>query len=178
MNSEINLISNNDAASIKEQKRLKTVRYAAVVCLILVALISVLIFVINSQIALSSIKKDENSTLQSISSLNSKAAKLTIINSRVKDISTILQKRKNYTSAINTLQQQMTPDVHMTSLELDKNDILFVVNSNSLLSLNKFLDNIITLASNNKLLNSVLIESLTVNEKTGSYALIVKATLL
>ena len=107
MNNDINLISNKDATLLKGKKRLKQIRIIAVISLVIVALISVIIFIINSQTSLSSIKKDENSTIQSISYLNKKAAKLAIVNNRLKDISDILKKRKNYTSAISTLLQQI-----------------------------------------------------------------------
>lgn len=178
MNSEINLISKNDAQAIKEKKRLKTIRAIAVVSLVFIALTSVLIFIISSQLSLSSIRKDENSTLQSISFLNKKAAKLAIMNDRLKDISDILQKRKNYISAINTLLQLMPPDVYTATLELDKKNVLLVVNSRSLLSIDKFLNSIIDLSSKKQTINGVIIESLTVNEKTGNYSLSIKIILL
>ncbi len=178
MSNDINLISNKDAASLKAGKRLKQVRVVAVISLVAVALISVIIFIINSQNPLASIKKDENSTLQSISYLNKKTAKLAIINNRLKDISDILQKRKNYTSAINTMLQLMPPGVSTAALELNKNDVVLVVSSNSLLSIDKFLNSIIDLSSKKQVISSVIIESLVVNNKTGSYSLSIKTTLL
>ncbi len=178
MSNDINLVSNKDAAFLKAEKRLKQIKVVAVISLVVVALISVLIFIINSQTSLASIKKDENSTLQSISYLNKKAAKLAIINNRLEDISDILQKRKNYTGAINALLQLMPPGVSTTALELNKNDVVLVVNSSSLLSIDKFLNSIIDLSSKKQVISSVIIESLVVNNKTGIYSLSIKTTLL
>ncbi len=178
MSNDINLVSNKDEASLKEKRRLRQVRVIAVVSLVVVALASVLIFIINSQTSLSSIKKDENSTLANISYLNKKAAKLAIVNERLKNISDILQKRKNYTSAINTLLQLMPPGVYTATLELDKNDVFLVANSNSLLSIDKLLNGVIDLSSKKQVIGSVRIESLTVNVKTGNYSISIKTKLL
>ncbi|MCL6096445.1 MAG: hypothetical protein M1444_02050 [Patescibacteria group bacterium] len=178
MSNDINLVSNKDEAFLKEKRRLKQVRTIAVVSLVVTALASVLIFIINSQTSLSSIKKDENSTLSNISYLNKKAAKLAIVNERLKNISDILQKRKNYTNAINTLLQLMPPDVYTATLELDKNDVFLVANSNSLLSIDKFLNGIIDLSFKKQILGSVTIESLSVNAKTGNYSISIKSKLL
>jgi len=178
MNNDINLISNKDVASLKAKKRLKLTRTIAIASLVIATLLSIIVFIINTQTSLSSIKKDENSTLQSISYLNKKTAKLAIINNRLKDISDILEKRKNYTSAINTLLQLMPPGLSTTTLELSKKDVLLVVHSNSLLLIDKFLNSIIDLSSKKQVISSVTIESLTTNQKTGSYSLSVKTSLL
>jgi Tfp pilus assembly protein PilN len=177
MNNDINLISNQDAASLKEKKRLKAVRTIAIASLAIVGLVSVVIFIINSQTSLVSIKKDENSALQNISYLNKKAAKLAIINNRLKDISDILQKRKNYTSAMNTLLQLMPPGVNIGTLDLGKKDVTLIVNSNSLLPVDKFLNSLIDLSSKKQVINGITIESLIFNEKTGNYSLSIKTTL-
>lgn len=178
MSNDINLISNNDAASLKAKKRLKLTRTIAIISLVIVALLSIMVFVINSQTSLDKIKKDQNSTLQSISYLNKKTAKLAIINNRLKDISDIMEKRKNYTSTINTLLQLMPPGVSTTTLELGKQDVVLVVHSNSLLLIDKFLNSIIDLSFKKQIISKVTIESLIVNPKTGGYSLSIKTTLL
>ena len=178
MNNDINLISNKDASSLREKKRLKQIRTAAIASLIIVAIVSILIFIISSQTSLASIKKEENSTLTNISYLNKKAAKLAIINSRIKDISDIMQKRKNYASTINTFLQLMPPGVYTTSLELEKKDVALVVNSTSLLSIDKFINSMVDLASKKQMIDGVTIESLNINAKTRTYTLSIKTTLL
>ncbi len=178
MSNDINLISNKDTTSLKAKKRLKQTRTIAIVSLVIVALLSVIVFIINSQTSLESIKKDESSTLQSISYLNKKSAKLAIINNRLKDISDIMVKRKNYTSAINTLLQLMPPGLSTANLELSKQDVSVVVNSNSLLSMDKFLNSVMDLTSKKQVISNVTIESLILNKKTGSYSLSLKAKLL
>ena len=178
MTNNINLVSNENAASVKEKNRLKIVRAVAAVSLALVALISVFIFLANSQISLSSIKKDENSTIQSISFLNKKTAKLAIINNRLKDITTIMQKRKNYRSIIAKFMEIAPSGVYILTLEIDKSDVLIVVNSNSLLLLDKFLNNVNELSIKKQYLSGLTIESLTVNAKQGNYALTLKTKIL
>jgi hypothetical protein len=178
MNNDINLISNKDTAFLKSKNRLKQTRTIAIISLVIIALVSIVVFIINSQTSLTGIKNDENSTLQNISYLNKKAAKLAIINNRLKDISDILGKRKNYTNTINTLLQLMPPGLSTSTLELDKKDVALAVNSNSLLLIDKFLNSIIDLSAKKQVIGSVTIESLVVNPKTGNYSLSVITTLL
>ncbi len=178
MSNDINLISNKDVASLKAKKRLKLTRTIAIISLTIVALLSITVFIITSQSSLEGIRKDGNSALQSISYLNKKTAKLAIINNRLRDISDILEKRKNYTSAINTLLQLMPPELSATALELDKKDVRLVVRSNSLLLIDKFLNSIIDLSAKKQVIGSITIESLITNQKTGNYSLSVKTKLL
>lgn len=178
MNNDINLVSSQESSSLKEKKRLKTIRVAAVVSLVVVALSSVLIFLLYSSLSLSSIKKDQDSTLNSISFLHKKSAELAIINNRLLDITNILQKRKNYTKAIATIRGQMPAGVNIIELEINKDEVLMVANSSSLSSINTFLNNVIALAQKQQTVSKIFIESITVNEKTGSYSLSLRATLL
>ncbi len=178
MNNDINLVGNQQQESLKEKKRLKTVRIAAVVSLIVISLMSLIIFILYSSLSLGSIKNDQNSTLNSISYLHSKAAQLAIVNNRLVDISNVLSKRKNYTNSINILKQQMPPGVTTSQLSISNGNVTFVVSSQSLDSLNTFLNNIISLAQKQQTIDKIYIESLVINTKTGSYSLSIKASLL
>ncbi len=178
MNNDINLVSSQESTSLNEKKRLKMIRVTAVVSLTVVALSSILIFILYSSLSLSSIKKDQDSTLNSISFLHKKSAELAIINNRLTDITNILQKRKNYTNAIATIRQQMPAGVSTTDLEINKDNVVLIVSSNSLQSIDTFLNNVISLSQKQKVVSKIFIESLTVNEKSGSYSLSLSATLL
>jgi len=178
MNNDINLVSNKDTASLKAKKRLKQTRAIAIVSLVIVASLSIIVFIINSQTSLAGIKKDENSTIQSISYLNKKTAKLAIINNRLRDVSDILEKRKNYTNAVNTLLQLMAPGLSTTTLELGEKDVTLVVHSDSLLLIDKFLNSIIDLSSKKQIISGVTIDSLIFDQKAGNYSLSVRTTLL
>jgi hypothetical protein len=90
----------------------------------------------------------------------------------------ILNKRKNYADSIKFLQSQIPQDVRVNTLEVDKTGLTVIVNSSSLLSINKFLDNIIGLALNKKFLKNILIESLSLSPKSGYYILSIKAVLI
>jgi hypothetical protein len=65
-----------------------------------------------------------------------------------------------------------------TDLELNKKDVILVVQSNSLISIDKFLNSMIALSAKKQVIDSLIIENLTVNQKTGSYAISFKTTLL
>lgn len=178
MTNDINLVSNKDEATLKQKKQLRAVRVVAVISLAMIVLFSVLIFIISSLIGLQSIKNSENSTLNSISFLHKKEAELAIVNNRLQDITTILQNRKNYTSDINTLLKIIPSGVYVNSIEINKDSLTMVIVSNSLLSINDFLNSLIGFAQKNQLVKNLIIESLSINGKTGLYSLSIQATIL
>ena len=178
MNNNINLVGNQETESLKEKKRLRIVRIAAIGSLVFVTLTSLLIFILYSALSLSSIKKDQDSALNSISFLHKQAAELAVVNSRLTDINNILKKRKDYTKAITTIKGLMPDGVNISEIEVSKDDLAIVVTSNSLQSLNTFLTGFTNLAKKQQTIEKVFIESLTLNQKVGNYSLSLKATLL
>ena len=177
MNSDINLISNQDRESVEKRKRVKIVRVIAIIALFFTAFISILTFALNQQISLSGLKKEQNSILQSMSLLSNRSAKLYFVNDRLKNILEILKQRKSYISIVNTILGDIPSEVSATALEVDKDNILLTVSSNSLFPMNKFLNNFIDLSFKKHLVKDVTIETLTI-DKEGGYSLSVKAKLL
>ena len=176
MNNDINLISTQDI-SIGKKKRVKIIRGIAISLLAFTAFVSILTFFLNSQVSLASIKKDQDFVLRSMSFLSSKRAKLDLVNDRVKNISEILSKRQNYLNTIRTILDKLPNGTSPTSLGVESDNILLTISSNSLSSVNKFLNDLIDLSIQGHILKNMTIESLTIS-KDGGYSLSIKAKLL
>ncbi|MFH1187165.1 MAG: hypothetical protein V1697_03275 [Candidatus Levyibacteriota bacterium] len=178
MNSSINLLQQKDEHLIKKRKKVKILRTTAGILLGLVAAFSIIIFILNIQFSVSSIKKEQNSVINSISALKEKAAKLILVNDRIKGISEILNKRKNYSNLIEAVLESVPGETKVTSLELNKETVKTTIASKSLLSINSFLDIMIQHSQRKKIINNLTIKGINVNTRTGEYSLSISAVIL
>lgn len=178
MNSSINLLQQKDDQLIKKQERLKILKLTAGISLAVVAFLSIIIFILNMQFSVTSIKNEQNSIINSISSLKDKSAKIVLVNDRIKGISEILKQRKDYSGLIEKVLVLVPSRAKITSFEISKDTLSMTVSSNSLLSINTYLNDMIKLSQDEKLIKSLAIKGITVNFKTGEYNLSINATVL
>ncbi len=177
MNDSINLVTADTRENLKRKKRTYVLRIISIVFLVFVGLVSIILFILNSSLSLSSVKKQEVATIQSISLQKDKLAKFNLLNDRLKSIKDVLKDRKNYTNTLNVLLDQIPQGVGTSSLNIEKSDVTLTINAVSLLPINKFLNNVIELSSKKKVIKDMVIESLSIDSKTGIYSLSIKAKL-
>ena len=177
MNNNINLILSKEGQSLKKKKKIKLLNTIALGLLLVVAVSSVVLFLLNTLNPLSSIKKDQLATINNITFLNERSGKLVIVNDRLKNISEINNKRKKFSSTLDYLIGQLG-NLKINFLELDNKSISFSVSSKPLLEENQFLQKLIEKSSKKEMMKDLIIDSLTVNEKTGLYILSLRATVL
>ncbi|HZJ18552.1 MAG TPA: hypothetical protein VFD45_02965 [Patescibacteria group bacterium] len=178
MNSNINLLQQKDDQLIKKQKRLKILKLIAGILLATVALFSIIIFILNTKFSVTSIKNEQNSVINSISALKAKAAKMILVNDRIKGTSEILKKRKDYTSLIQKVLNSVPGEAKTAGLDINKDSLNMSVSSNSLLSIDTYLENMIKLSQEKKLIKNLVIKGINVNFKNGEFILSVNATIL
>lgn len=177
MSDSINLVKAQSREGEERKRRAYILRVISLVFLSFVGLVSIILFILNARISASSIKKEEVVTVQAISAQKEKLAKYNLLNDRLKGISEILKNRKSYTKALNTLLSQVPEGAGTSSLNIEKNDVTLTVNSSSLLPINKFLNNVVELSAKRDVIKDMVIESLSIDSKTGIYSLSVKAKL-
>lgn len=178
MNSSINLVSSKNDELEKEHQRLKIVRIIAAACLIIVALFSVLIFVINFTLPLSAVKKNQQLELANISSMHKKLVTYQLLNDRINSISRLMSQRKNYADRINTIYSKLPKELAVDALEVDKGQISLTVSGTSLLKINDFINSLIELKDKNKIIQNVNIQGLSFDAIGGKYSLSAKAIIL
>src|SRR3989304_9543908 len=133
MNSDINLISNRSEKIEKERKALNSLRIIAGVCLFIVAAVSVGIFLINFTVPISAVKKQQEQTLSQISTLNKKFASYNLTKDRLKNISSLLTKRKNYGESLDKIYGKIPSNLAITEIRIEKGSLVMSVAGNSLL---------------------------------------------
>ena len=178
MNESINLVENRNQQLEKEQKVLKFIRAIAVCLLVTIALISILAFIISSQIPLLAIKQDESSTMSQIAALHNKLATYYLIKNRISNISLLLNQRKDYTKVTSEIFSKISSDTSVDGLNLEKKAITLNVSSNSLLSINKLINDMIDLSDQKKLIANVKLESLSLNVQSQTYSIALTGDLL
>ncbi|MCL4354326.1 hypothetical protein M1349_02520 [Patescibacteria group bacterium] len=177
MNSNINLILSKEGQTLKNKKKIKLLNSIALGLLLSVAAASVVLFLLNTLNPLSSIKKDQLATINNITVLKERSGKLVIVNDRLKNILEINNKRKKFSPTIDYLIS-ILGNLKISFLEVDDKSISFSVSSYSLLEQNDFLQKLIVKSSKKEMVQDLIIDSLTVNEKTGLYQLKLRATVL
>ncbi len=178
MNSNINLISTTSGDLELKHKRLLIARILAVISLSVVALLSVVIFILTAQIPIATIKNNESSTLNDISYLHAKSAKLYLADDRVNNISNIIATRKTYSDTVNKITKLMPSDLSIDAFSIDSSKIIMTVSGSSLLSVSQFLDSYVAFGNTGKIINKVIVNSLVLNVKSGRYSLSITASLL
>lgn len=169
--SSINLVSGKTLQLEKEIKRLRMFRYAALASLIIVALVSVVVFVVNIALPIQSVKKDEQTTLTNISFLHKKLVEYSLIKDRIGNISAIIQMRKNYYSPANAVLGKIPVGVTVNSLKIESGSMTISVSADSLIPINQFIDSMVSLGQNGRVVKNLIIQSLSLNGTSGTYAL-------
>ncbi len=178
MKTDINLASGVLVESAGKNKTLKILRITGISSIIFITVISILLFVLINQISPDKVKKQEDKILFSIKSLHERQAKITIVNSKIADISKILDERTNYDSEMNTFLEKIPNDVSINSLEIDKAKVTITVSSNSLSSIDKILNSFFEMIAKKQIIKSITIQSLSSDQRSSTYSLSLKVNKL
>ena len=167
----INLVSGENEQAKSEKKKLKKVRLIAFFSLIIVALFSVIVFLINITLPIQSVIQDQKVTSDSIFLLHGKLVKLYLIKDRVNNLSAILLQRKDYIAPVDKIFALLPSDLSVDGLVLDKNILTLTISGNSLSSINEFIDAVVTLGANKKLISDIGIQGIKLDSSAGNYSL-------
>lgn len=175
MSESINLVKAEDKDNLRRQRKIFILRIISLVFIGFVGLVSVILFILYSRISISSVKKDQAQVAQNILFQKDKLAKLNLLNDRLRGINKVFHDRKNYITTLNLLLDQIPLGASAKSLNINKDGISLSISSSSLLPINKFLNNVLDLSSKKNTIQGVIIESLSIDSKSGVYSLAIKA---
>lgn len=178
MNSGINLVSTHSEAIEREQKILLTIRIAAAVLLTSIAVVSILAFIITTQIPLSRIKGEQSETLTQISAQSSKLSNYFLIKDRVTNINSLLSSRVDYILPINSIFSKIPEEMEVESMEIENKIIEMQVSSSSLQAIDQVINSLVEMGSEGKVIKSVKLESITLNAGVGKYSVDFTAEIL
>jgi hypothetical protein len=175
MSNSINLVSPKNEQLDKEQKRLRIARIIAFVGMALVVVIAVLVFVVNLTLPISSIKQNEQTTLNNIAALHKKLTQYSLVVDRVNHLTNIIAQRKNIPDITDTLSAVVPSDLTINSMQVDSKKVTLIVSGTSLVSMNKFIDDVIMLGEQKKVISNISMQQLSLDVKSGSYSVSVQA---
>lgn len=178
MISDINLVSSKTHQLEKELKRLKALRITAVGSLAVVALVSVLLFVITITLPIPSVKKDQEQTFSNISSLHEKLVKYALINDRVNNIAGVIKSRKNYAKLASVILGKLPADLSVDSMTIDGGTFTLVISGGSLTPIDDFIESVRVLGDKENIIKNLVVQSLVANAGTGKYILTLHADTL
>lgn len=177
MSSDINLLIKEDVKLLKQKKRVKVFRDIAIGSLVMVLLISGSIYLLNRRSSSSSIKKDQDSFLNQMLNFRKKEAKLTIVNNRINNIDSVLNKRIDTYRIVSTLLGKVPDGISVDNLEFSGKTIAIQVSSSSLHPVDEFINNLIAMAERKELINVLILNSLDAGE-TGEYSVSINIVLI
>lgn len=178
MNESINLVKAEESEGSRRHRKVFVLRVISIVFVSFVGIVSIILFILYARISVSSIKREQSIALQSITLQKNKLAKLNLLNDRLKGLSQVLKERKNYTDILDSLLEQIPSGASASALSIGKSGITLTVTSASLLPINKFLNNVVELSRKKNFIREMVIESLSIDSKTGTYSLSIKAKII
>jgi len=173
---EINLVAGKGAKKYDE-KKLRLVRIVAVLSLVVATLLSISLFLLNTKFSVAAIKREQTQIITRIASYNTRAAKLSIVNNRVIEISEIKKQSRDFTEFMNVILNMKPDDIFVNSFEIEEKTATISISSTSLLPISDFINELIKYSkkntSQNPTITKVTIESLSANNKSGEFSMTV-----
>lgn len=178
MSNNINLVTGKTFDLEKQLKRIRILRITAIASLAIVSLISIALFIITVTLPISSVKKDQEQTVANIALLHKKLVTYSLINERIKNISGIISARKNYGKTSDIILSKLSPDLTIDSLAIEKNTLTIGISGQSLITINKFIDDILDLSNGGKTIKNLVVQSLLLNSGNEKFTLNMQADTL
>ena len=160
MSVNINLISSTDNEDPRK-KRLRKLKNLSFILLFLVGFMSLMVFLINYRFSVNYVRVQQADLIKKISIYDNTALKIVLLNSRLNDISTLIDDRPKYNKIAAEIAKGLGSSINVKEIKIEDSGISISVSSPSLLSLNEFLNNILRIREA-KLIKSVNLESLSI----------------
>ena len=155
---------------IKLQEKLARILRAVSVGLLIITVgAAVSVFIIKSSLPLSRLQQEEQQAISAIAPLETQGATYLVLQGRLSDIKSIIEKRQNYDVLLTLISENTPAGVGIGSLTLDEKAIIFTAKTSSLTAAQKFLENIT--AVDNKIFSKVTLESFSFDPTSGAYSL-------
>lgn len=175
MNEHINLLdstSNRNYAHIIN--RLRALRFVAIGFLFLVATSSIMLFLIIAFSPLPRLQQEEERYVQTLNAgeYRAKMDKYFYINSRLKDIASLLSKRPDVVASYEIVEKAFTPSIEVNFLDIAENSITINLASVSLSDIEQVVDNLSLQAEEDKRFLSLTLSGVSYDERESLYEMV------
>lgn len=178
MNKNINLYPRKNASANKKKKIELYLRISSLFLLVSVSGTAIILFFLQSQSAIPTLKEEEKSLLSQLSTRHDKTAKYFLTNERLKSISHVNRQRYPMDELYSTIVQQLPGKVVLNGFSVEKKVLVLSVTSPSLGSLHALVDNITKMVHEKKFLKKLSLNNLGFDYKSRGYSLTLEAELL
>ncbi len=179
MSEGINLLDpNKKNENLLPAKRMQFMNYFAIGLLFIVSVSSVTLFILISLSPLPELKRQEQGLRNTLAQSSEDMAKLALLDERTGAIADLLEQRTSYDKTIELLQNKLPSNAAISSIRVDQKTLVVTVESNSLQSLDTFLNGMIGYVQGKEAFSQVTMTSLSTDAETNGYSLTVSMVML
>lgn len=176
--SDINLLPKSTNSPQNQDYTVLLLRRISFVLLFATAVISISLFVLVISSPLTKVKQQENALLVALDASKTKISRNVIIQERLRSITKVLKERNTYEKNIEAVLKVLPQSVTITALEIHKKNMQITGNSNSLDSLNIFINALLSMQSKKESIASVALQSFALQKEAGKYYFTMDVTFL
>lgn len=158
MSVDINLAQVNKTEQ-KRAEKVKKIKAVSVAALIVIAFLAVIIFAVDYRFSASYVKNQETELLQELEARSETSAKIFIVNSKLAEITKIIDARQNYSEKSAKLMSEKSDAIEVDEFKIDEEGIEMSITSPSLTDLDNYINFLIDL-SEEKEFSTVKLEKL------------------
>lgn len=170
MNS-INFVTGKNLDLEKQLEKVKYLKIAAIASLLIVAGVSVIIFIITLLLPVPSVRKQQDQALLGISKFHKKLVTHVLVLDRLKNITGVQNLRKDYPQIANTIINKMPQDLLISTFNIENGVFTLTVNGASLFSINQFVDDAIVASDKTENFKNFKVTGLKYDPEIDQYAL-------
>lgn len=169
MNNNINLLKGSKTKRFREEKTIRLFQIISIFSLLIVGGVSVVFFFLQRNVPVAAVEKEEASQKKILFQYSDTAAKLITTKNRIKDIGSIINKRKLLDTVLGDIGQAVPINTKVSSLSLDGKNFSLTVSSPSLSSLDIIVNTLVSMVENKKIFSKVTLVGLSIDPKEGNY---------
>lgn len=176
--SDINLLPKKEGIRLENDQAAAVLRRISFIVLSLTAGIAIVIFILVVQSPLNKAKQQEESLLVTLQQSKILLSRNVIIQERLNSIGKVLKDRNYYEQYVNTVLDVLPESIRITSLAIDKKTMQLTGNTRSPEAANTFFTTLVSMQKEKKMIQSVTLQSFSLQSLTGTYAFLLKITFL
>lgn len=135
--------------------------------------LSLVVFLLDYRFSVGYVRKQQDDVVKKIAIYDETAVKIILLNSRLSDISKVLDGRNNYNEKMLKIIEGVKGATQIDEFEINDTEISITASSVSLSSLNDFLNNLLKM-TDLKLISNIALEGLSI--EGNKYIIKIKAT--
>lgn len=153
-------------------------RWIAIGLLFLVSVSSMILFFLIALSPLPELQQQQDERLATLATLRVPMTKVLLLQERMDTISGLLAKRNDVDKTIQSVLSKLPTDVSVTSIALKENNLEVTVTSQSLSSIDLFLNTMVTASEENNEFSMVILKDVSRDDQSQNFSSTISVTVL